>query len=371
MRTTLDTRALESWLIAATGEHGLSLTDLHPAGTGFSAETLFATIRYPGTVRNVVVRVEQPGPQVFLDTDVAEQVATMAALRRAGFPAPNVLAYEDNPAVLGAPIVVMDRIHGRDFPQSPGYARSGWVKDMAPEQRAHLWREALSMLGRVGRTSAEPFRFLGRPRHGTAGLDQYLGWLVAWRHDTLGDTIHPLIDHGIAYLQQKRPHAPDLSFVWGDSNPCNMLFHDDLSVAAIMDFEAAALGPAEIDLGWWLLLDRSRVGDKPLSGVPNRNECIAIYEAALGRPARDVHYFELLAGVKMALVIARTVNRLISAGYLPPDNRAGFSNPVAALLARMLGIEGHEAGSDYHAYTVAAAGHHSKPPAYKANSTAI
>src|SRR5690606_35901261 len=139
------------------------------------------------------------------------------------------------------------------FPQSPGYASAGWVKALAPEQRAHLWHEALSMLGAVGRVPADPFCFLDRPRYGPAGLDQYLGWLVAWRDDTLGDTAHPLIDRGIAYLRQNRPSAPDTSFVWGDSNPCNMLFGDDLSVAGILDFEAAALGPAEIDLGWWLL----------------------------------------------------------------------------------------------------------------------
>src|SRR3546814_21009568 len=94
-----------------------------------------------------------------------------------------------------------------------------------------------------------------RPAYGATGMDQYLGWLCAWRNDVLGEVIHPIIDAGMDYLSRERPQDLPISVVWGDSNPGNMLFKDDLTVSAVLDFEAAALGPAELDLGWWLFLE--------------------------------------------------------------------------------------------------------------------
>src|SRR3546814_17828880 len=104
-----------------------------------------------------------------------------------------------------------------------------------------------------------------------------------------------------------------------------MLFNDDLTVSAVLDFEAAALGPAEIDLGWWLFLDRRRSsGHPPMEGKPDRQECMAIVEHGLGRPLQAIDYFAIMGGVRMSLVVARTIDRLKPSGALPThrsDNR--------------------------------------------------
>jgi aminoglycoside phosphotransferase (APT) family kinase protein len=133
-----------------------------------------------------------------------------------------------------------------------------------------------------------------------------------------------------------------------------MLFGDDLSVSAVLDFEAAALGPGEVDLGWWLFMDRRRSrGLEPLAGKPDRQECIAIYEQALCRRVVAIDYFEVMAGVRMALVIAQTVQRLCEAALLDKGNDAATHNPIAAMLAELLGIEAPAPGQGFQEFVAA------------------
>ena len=78
----------------------------------------------------------------------------------------------------------------------------------------------------------------------------------------------PVIDPAMDFLERAKPRTAHVDPIWGDSNPGNMLFADDHSVAAVLDFEAAALGPGEIDLGWWLFMDERRShGLTRLSGL--------------------------------------------------------------------------------------------------------
>jgi aminoglycoside phosphotransferase (APT) family kinase protein len=340
-------QGLERWLARTMAVSGVKVGELKRASNGFSAETLIASWSLSTTdPAEIVIRFETPGGEIFLDTDVVTQAKTIGALFNNGIAAPELVGVEDDPGVLGRRFLVMKYSHGRPFPQNPSYNQGGWVKDLLPQERTVLWTNALTAMGRINRlTAADGFSFLDRPRYGQGGLDQYLGWLNAWRRAALPGRAHVVIDHALRYLDVKRPQFLPVTFVWGDSNPCNMLFNPDLSVSALLDFEAAALGPAELDLGWWFFLDRSRLGGKPpLSGVPDRDACITIYETALGRRVRALDYFEILGGVRMALVIASTVGRLIDAGRLPLHTDAAFSNPMVANLGGLLDIDGGEHG---------------------------
>jgi aminoglycoside phosphotransferase (APT) family kinase protein len=135
--------------------------------------------------------------------------------------------------------------------------------------------------------------------------------------------------------------------LWGDPNPGNFLFADDLSVAAVLDFEAAALGPGEIDLAWWLMMDRRRRLEGSLPGLPDREEMIALYEQALGRPTQNLRYFEVLAAFRMSLVLVRSVARLKTDGRLPAECTAAIANPFCCMLAEFLGVEAPAVGEDF------------------------
>src|SRR5215218_7244865 len=51
------------------------------------------------------------------------------------------------------------------------------------------------------------------------------------------------------------PTAPP-SLLWGDPRLENLIFDEDREVLAILDWELATIGPAEMDLGWYLGLER-------------------------------------------------------------------------------------------------------------------
>lgn len=346
---------LRAWL----DDPGLEIVRVESAANGFSAQTILAEIgASDGSRREIVLRFEHPGMEIFLETDIALQAEVAKGLGRHGVPAPGIIGVECHGAVYGRRFMAMERAPGRGFPQAPSYLVAGWVKELPPEGRQQVWINALSMLGRIGRIDGPgDFAFLDRPAYGATGIVQYLGWLRAWRNDVLGTEGHAIIDAGLEYLEANPPQGLPTSLVWGDSNPGNMLFMDDLRIGAVLDFEAAALGPAEIDLGWWLFLDRRRSdGHPPLAGKPDRAECIAITEQELGRPMRAMDYFEIMGGVRMSLVVARTIARLKQRGALGPDNDAAMYNPIAGMLARLLDLPQPEAGDGFRQFVAAASG---------------
>lgn len=297
----------------------------------------------------LVVRLEQPDGEIFRDTDIAIQARVIAGLVACDIPVPRLIGMEQDTAFAGARFLVMDHREGRGFPQAPSYLANGWVKDAAPAERAMLWRNALGTIARINRLgAADGFSFLDRPQYGDGPLPQYLGWLRAWRDDAIGERDSRVIDAALRVLESDRPTGLGASVVWGDANPSNLLFAPDHSVSAVLDFEAAALAPAEVDLGWWLYIDRRRTqGLAPLEGVPDRDGVIAIYEAALGRSVVAIDYFEILGGIRMALVIASTVTRLVDRGLLPAGTTIADNNPMTATLAGLIDIEPPPVGDEF------------------------
>jgi aminoglycoside phosphotransferase (APT) family kinase protein len=354
--TSLVRQSLEHWLARSGAGEGCELGSLRPVANGFSAETVIVTLTLPGRgERDIVIRFEAPGGEIFPDTNLGCQARTLRVLAANRIPAPDLIGVEEDPCVLGRRFLIMERASGRTFPQTPNYNDAGWVKDLTPDLRSALWRNALTVLGRVNRlTMSDGFEFLDRPHHGRLGLEQYLNWLAAWHRVALKDEPHAVIDAAMGFLISKPPHDLPVGFVWGDSNPCNMLFNSDLSVSAILDFEAAALGPGELDLGWWFFLDRTRLAERAaLPGIPDRSACINIYEEALGRRVQELAYFEILAGVRMSLVIASTATRLAEAGRLALWMDATANNPMTAALAGLLGMPRPQVGRGFREFAAA------------------
>jgi aminoglycoside phosphotransferase (APT) family kinase protein len=67
----------------------------------------------------------------------------------------------------------------------------------------------------------------------------------------------------------------------------------------------AFLGPAEADVAFWLVYDRwaSRgLGFPRVPGFPDRAETLGLYEEFASRRLHDIHYFEVWAAYRLALL---------------------------------------------------------------------
>jgi aminoglycoside phosphotransferase (APT) family kinase protein len=315
---------------------------------GFSATTILLDITVGEVDHSLAVRVQNEKYPVFLDSSVARQVHLMQGLRAQSVPVPEVLGWNNDPTMMDGPFLVMKRCEGEHLPAHPSHREHGFLHTLDDAGRDRAWRSAVKGIARINRVRWErDFAFLMTPSYGEAGLDHYLGWLRAWRKSVSTDP-HPIIDAGLDHLARHKPTASHADLLWGDSNPCNFLFSPNGEVSTLLDFEAASIGPAEVDIAWWFFMGEMLSAGHPLpSGMPGRDAQILIYEETLGRQVSNLEYYEVLAAVRMSLVVLQCTQRLIEAGRLPADNCAGLVNPASFMLARMIGIRETEPGIDY------------------------
>jgi aminoglycoside phosphotransferase (APT) family kinase protein len=342
--------ALGGWLsqrLAARGCHDVRIRDLSAPDAGYSGKTIFVTASWIGPdgaecLRGLVFRVQVPDKQLFVAPDALRQAKVMSALAgQPGVPVPGIWFNEADPGVLGAPFYVMDRVRGRVPGDVPSWHRKGWTVDLPPGQRTRLHDNGLAALVALHRVDWRPgLGFLDPPGPGTA-LDRYLAQLEAWYEwcapsrrfgpDVLAAGLRHVLDH--------RPDDPGEGIVWGDARVGNMCFADDVSVAALFDWEGATIGPPGIDLGWWLMFERylcEAQGLRRLDGVPGRAETIARYAELGGAPVPDIDYYELLAAVVMTLITSRLADVLVETGRVTPDIAAIYPTRAVGLVADSL-----------------------------------
>jgi aminoglycoside phosphotransferase (APT) family kinase protein len=342
--------ALAGWLARKLdlddGEVRVGDLDLPPQG--FSNETAYFEASWPesGAARteSLVARIQPDGHQLFLDADVLLQWRMMEAVAASSaVPVPPLFFAEPDASVIGSPFFVMGKVDGRVPTDLPPYHAVGWmVDDLSPAERARLWCNGIDTLAGLHEIDRhERFSFLDTPALGEAGLDQHLGQIENWHRWAAAGRPQPVVDVAMRHLRAHQPVDTDVGVVWGDARLGNILFADDLSVAAVLDWEMAALGPGEVDLGWWLFMDRfysEGLGVPRLAGLPDRAATVAHYESRRGRVVRDLEYYEVLAAVRMAVVIIRSTDKQVEYGVLDPATTMGTNNPATQLLAEMLGL---------------------------------
>lgn len=353
---------LRDWLEAnVAGWSNVRLRPLEVSlGSGFSAEIFFVDVEYDDAsgaqLRTLVVRRQPTDLEVVLGSSLELQGRMMAALDRLKLaPVPDWVGMELNPAVLGNPFLIMGRVEGQSATQNPNYNTSGWLADMTPAQRGVTWKNAIEAFAQLSKIDwqADGFAFLARAEWGQPGLDQYLGHIEAWYRGCRKDRAMPCVDAAIAYIRAHEPQDTAVNVLWGDSTPSNVMFRPDGTVSGLIDWELAALGPSELDLAWWLYFDdlfSRRFGVPRLEGLPTRDESVAIWEAAAGRKAQHLDYYDVVVALRMALVVVGAFDRQVGVGNIAPENQSLNANFMTLYLAERLGMELPDLGADFYAF---------------------
>ena len=322
--------------------------------SGFSARTVFVPLRYRRAGQTiddkVVLRIENPEPAIYpqqapgLDVEIEIQYRSMELLAKTGkVPLAAPIGYEPDPAILGQPFFVMAFAAGEVMTEDPPYTQEGFFAEASPSEQRSIYRRAMQTMVDFHTIDYREagFEWLVHPEQPPSLERQIDVWETYMRRE-LGDREHPDFDAGVAWLRKNLPSDLEPGLSWGDSRPGNIIFHkpgDQYEVLAITDFENIAVAPREIDVGWWMLFDRTMheaIGMERPSGEPTRQQARELYAELAGTPVPDTFYCEVLGGVRYAAIVVRVMNRLVDRGALPASQTIWIENPAATALSQLL-----------------------------------
>lgn len=341
--------AIEGWAVDHLKVDDVAVALHGKPRSGQSNETVPFTATWTDGRLDGVARL-QPGRPMFLGGDVLREARVLAALGEAGVRVPRVLGtVEDAPA----PFFVMELVAGHVPFGRPSVQRDPWLVDLTPDRRHALWSDAMGMV--VALHDSDPAGV--RAVLGTTADDETVGADVertaSWLAWAAQDRPFPVLEQAVEQLRMWAPTFSPSSppvVVWGDARLGNMIVGDDLRVAAAIDWETASIGPREVDLGWWLMMDdysSAAVGVDRLDGFPSRDDTRAFYEERTGVRRTDLDRFELLGAVKLAITLLRTADALVERGVIDPGSRFAHDNVPTQMVARRLGIAVPDLSPDY------------------------
>ncbi len=339
-----DVRAtLEQWLpdrLAPTAHTDFEISEFSAPNAGYSGKTVFFTASWTDAagvrvIRDLVLRMQAADHQLFTEPDAVRQAEVMRILgRHAGVSTPTIVLTERDSAVLGAPFYLMERVEGRTPSDVPSWHKRGWTTELTVDQREAMCDNALRALVAVHQIDdAEDLAFLRGPGTGGTPLERYVDNVRRWYEQRRNDLVVGTeeLASAMTELLEHAPHTDAETVVWGDARVGNMSFAEDLSVSALYDWETASTGPADIDLGWWLMFERylcEALGFTRMLGVPDDEETVRRYLSFGGRLIGDISYFQLLAAVVLALITNRLALLLIRDGL---DETTARSYPTTAV----------------------------------------
>jgi aminoglycoside phosphotransferase (APT) family kinase protein len=294
-----------------------------------SSETLLFEARWrDGAAEQTgefVARVEpDPGDcPVFPVYDLESQFELMRQVRRLSrVPVPRVRWLERDPSHLGAPFFVMDRVAGRVPPDVMPYTFGSWLSEAPPEERRALQDASVGVLAALHAidAAAPDLAFVGFDLPGDTPLQRHFENQRRYYAWARGDRRHPLLERAFDWLKAHWPAEEGETVVsWGDARIGNILYRG-FEPAAVLDWEMAALGPRELDLGWMVFLhcffdELARSMGKP--GLPDfmrPEDAAAAYEARTGHRVRDFRFHQVYAALRHGIVMTRVHARRVQFG---------------------------------------------------------
>lgn len=332
------TRArLAAWLRERTGAADVVVTAVEaPPSTGFSHETILFDARVDGRDERFVARVKPTSHTVFPDDRFAVERRVMETLgSHTSVRVPRVRHAEDDPAWLGAPFFVMDRVDGLIPADSPPYTFGGWLHEAAASERASLWWSGLEAMAEVHAVDPVLISFLDDgdpgPARELAEARRHLAWVA-------GAEPFPAAEYAAAWLERTLPEPAEPALCWGDSRIANQIFRDFRCVA-VLDWEMATIADPEQDLAWFCYFDRlfsDGLGQPRLAGIPPAADTAARWEELTGRRARNQPWYEVFAAFRFACIMLRMGQLWKDSGILPIDSDFGTNNFATEMLVRVL-----------------------------------
>lgn len=321
---------------------------LAPLAGGQSSELFKLVCRMPPDQADAafVIRFEQRGKQLFLTPDIVRESRVLDGVaRHNSVPVPTVMAVEASGALLSTPFLIMRLVEGRSPLGRPSMHAQGLLTELTAQQRRALAYNGLDAMAGIHAIEWRRWHaFLNVDGDREPGIDRHLRHIADWYAWAAKGRPFPLTDQALDYLLRARRSLRDERdvLVWGDARPGNILFAADQSVAAVLDWEGALIGPRALDVGYWIMMDSfhaEMIGIQRLPGWPSTAEMVERYRRLSGHELNDLDYYILLGALFMATALIRATDIGIASGRLPADTRMAHANTTTQIIAERLGLE--------------------------------
>ena len=114
----------------------------------------------------------------------------------------------------------------------------------------------------------------------------------------------PIFEAAFRWLKDRAPPMEQPVLLHGDFRNGNIMFHPEVGVAAVLDWELAHLGDPAEDMGWICTASWRFGGASPVGGFGDYEDLLAGYEAAGGKPIplERVLYWQTLGSLKWGVM---------------------------------------------------------------------
>lgn len=263
----------------------------------------------------MVLRRPPLGPVAPRSHDMAREFRALGALAPLYPPAPRPILLCEDASVIGAVFFLMERRRGVVI-------RHEWPAELGddPALRRRIGESLVDALAELHLIDvARPeIAALGKPEGFVKR--QVDGWYERWQRARTRDI--PAMDELCAWLAERRPTSPAVSVLHNDWKLDNALLdaRDPGRIAAIFDWDMAALGDPLVDLGtffsYWAqsgdaVPRGAGVAVTSLPGFPARDELAERYQRRTGSELSQLAWYETFGLFKTAVVLEQIYVRFV------------------------------------------------------------
>jgi aminoglycoside phosphotransferase (APT) family kinase protein len=255
--------------------------------------------------RSWVLRRPPLGHVVETAHDMRREYRVLSALGPTPVPVPQVFAFGDDPALIGAPFYVMERVDGRIL------RTRAEMEELSPADARAASECLVDVLARLHSVDYEAVG-LGDFGHPDGFLARNVArWGKQWQANKTREL--PALDDVARRLDAALPESGPPAIVHGDYRLDNTVLDPDDPgrIAAVLDWEMSTLGDPLTDVGlllvYWggsdgaAMLTAQGIGDLP--GFYTRDELVARYAEQSGRSVEHLDFYVVFAMYKLAIIV--------------------------------------------------------------------